>query len=176
LFTVSSSAVRSIVETQGKAVLAQQASGDFSVGFTSENCTGKTMITGVDGVMVPHVTQEQKTKRHQTEKAKRKDQSLKSTAKRGRPRKGSDGPYKEFKIVTFYDTDKKNKHVVGTRGNHHKLGRLMRREAHKLKLISDNYSYFPVASTKNVTISITVYHVNSGAGPMGPRFPTCRIA
>lgn len=36
-------------------------------------------------------------------------------------------------------------------------------------LIGDNYSYRPVASFKNVTISITVNHVNSGVGPMGPK-------
>ena len=132
--TLSSSTVRSIVEHQGKCILAQQASGDFPVGFTAEDCTGETLITGVDGVMVPHVTQEQKRKRRETEKAKRKSQSRDSTAKRGRPKKGADGPYKEFKIATFYDTDKQNKHVIGTRGNHQKLGKLMRREASKLKL------------------------------------------
>ncbi|MCH7556856.1 MAG: hypothetical protein IIB56_05295 [Planctomycetes bacterium] len=132
--TLSSSAIRSIVEHQGKCVLAQQASGQFPVGFTAEDCTDQTMITGVDGVMVPHVTQEQKRKRRETEKAKRKSQSRRSTAKRGRGKKGADGPYKEFKIVTFYDTDKQHKHVIGTRGNHHKLGKLMRREASKLKL------------------------------------------
>jgi len=77
--TLSSSAVRNIVEHQGKYVLAQQAGGEFPVGFTAEDCTDKTMITGVDGVMVPHVTQEQKRKRRQTEKAKRKSQSRRST-------------------------------------------------------------------------------------------------
>ena len=131
---ISSSAIRGIVENQGKRILAQQSSGSFSTGFTSEDCTDKTMITGTDGVMVPHVTQEQKDKRRQTEKAKRKRQRRKSTAKRGRPRKGADGSYKEFKIVSFYDKDKKHQHVVGTRGNHEKLGILMRREACKLKL------------------------------------------
>ncbi len=132
--TLSSSAIRSIVEYQGKYVLAQQASGKFPVGFVADDCTDKTMISGVDGVMVPHVTQEQKQKRRKTEKAKRKGQSRRSTAKRGRPKRGADGPYKEFKIATFYDTDKQHKHVIGTRGNHHKLGKLMRREASKLKL------------------------------------------
>ncbi len=139
--TLSSSVVRSIVEHQGQCILLQQASGKFPVGFTADDCTEKTMITGVDGVMVPHVTQEQKQKRRQTEKAKRKRQSRKSTSKRGRPRKGADGPYKEFKIVTFYDTLKQHKHVVGTRGNHHKLGKLMRREASKLKLDRARHKY-----------------------------------
>lgn len=132
--TISSSAIRGIVENQGKHILAQQSSGDFSIGFTAEDLTNDTLITGVDGVMVPHVTQEQKDKRRQTEKAKRKRQCRKSTAKRGRPKKGADGPYKEFKIVSFYDIDKKHQHVSGTRGNHQKLGKLMRREASKLQL------------------------------------------
>lgn len=139
--TVSSSAIRGIVENQGKRILAQQSSGDFSTGFTAEDFTDSTLITGVDGVMVPHVTQEQKDKRRQTEKAKRKRHSRKSTAKRGRPKKGSDGPYKEFKIVSFYDKDKKHQHVAGTRGNHEKLGKLMRREASKLKLDLAEHKY-----------------------------------
>jgi hypothetical protein len=139
--TLSSFAVRGIVESQGKYILAQQASRAFPVGFTAEDCTDKTMITGVDGVMVPHVTQEQKQKRRETEKVKRKRQSRKSTAKRGRPKKGADGPYKEFKIATFYDTDKRNQHVIGTRSNHEKLGKLMRREAAKLKLDQATHKY-----------------------------------
>jgi len=88
--TLSSSAIRGIMEHQGKCILAQQASDQFSVEFTTKDCTNKTMITGVDGVMVPHVTQEQKRKRRQTEKGKRKNQSRCSTAKRGRPKKGAD--------------------------------------------------------------------------------------
>lgn len=138
---ISSSSIRGIVENQGKRILAQQSSGDFSTGFTAEDLTDNTLITGVDGVMVPHVTQEQKDKRRQTEKAKRKRQSRKSTAKRGRPKKGADGSYKEFKIVSFYDTDKKHQHVAGTRGNHEKLGKLMRREASKLKLACAAHKY-----------------------------------
>lgn len=139
--TISSSAIRGIVEGQGKRILAQQSCGDFSVGFTVEDLTDDTLITGVDGVMVPHVTQEQKDKRRQTEKAKRKRQCRKSTAKPGRPKKGSDGPYKEFKIVSFYDKDKKHQHVAGTRGNHEKLGKLMRCEASKLKFDRAKHKY-----------------------------------
>jgi hypothetical protein len=139
--TLSSFAVRGIVEGQGKCILAQQVSGAFPVGFTAEDCTDNTMITGVVGVMVPHVTQEKKQKRRETEKIKRKRQSRKSTAKRGRPKSGADGPYKEFKIATFYDIDKQNQHVVGTRKNHEKLGKLMRREALKLKLDQAMHKY-----------------------------------
>ena len=76
------------------------------------------MIVGSDGVMVPMVTEEQKHKRRQTESKKRTEENRKSTARAARPRKGSDGDYKEFKIVTFYDEDKSHQYVVGTRGNH----------------------------------------------------------
>ena len=57
-------------------------------------------ITGADGVMVPMVTEQQKSKRRQTEKQKRIKEGRESTARKGRPKKGSDGDYKEFKIVT----------------------------------------------------------------------------
>lgn len=139
--TVSSTAIRGIVENQGKRILSQQARGDFSVEFTAEDCTDDTLITGVDGVMVPHVTQEQKDKRRRTEKTNRKRQNRKSTARRGRPRKGADGPYKEFKIVSFYDKDKTHQHVLGTRGNHEKLGKLMRREASRLQIDRAEHKY-----------------------------------
>ena len=142
--TVSSAAIRGLVEAQGKHILAQQSSGAFSVGFTAKDCTGQTLITGVDGVMVPHVTQTQKDKRRHTEQAKRTSQSRKSTAKRGRPKRGSDGPYKEFKIVSFYDTDKRHQHVTGTRGNHEALGRLMRREACRVRLDRAAYKEYDV--------------------------------
>ena len=131
---LSGRTVRTIVETQGRAVLAAQRSGSLRPGFTASDCTGKTMITGTDGVMVPLVTEQQKRKRRQAEAAQRAREGRGSTARPGRPRKGSDGPYKEFKVLTFYDPDKSHCHVVGTAGNHEVLGRLMRREAGRLRL------------------------------------------
>jgi hypothetical protein len=138
---LSSSAIRGIVENQGQCILAQQTCGDFSAGFTVKDCMAQTLITGVDGVMVPHVTEEQKQKRRATEKAKHHRPSRQSTARRGRPKKGADGPYKEFKIAAFYAPDKDHTHVIGTRGNHETLGRLMRREAARLKLDQADHKY-----------------------------------
>lgn len=131
---ISSFAIRTIVESQGLDVLAQQACGQVRPDFTADDCIDKTVITGADGVMVPLVTEEQKRKRRETEKAKRSGQNRKSTAKHGRPKSGSDGPYKEFKVVAFYSKDKKHQYAVGTSGNHKKLGRLMRREAGRIRL------------------------------------------
>ena len=76
--------------------------------------------------MVPMVTEQQKLKR--------KKEKRKSTAKPSRPRKGNDGPYKEFKIVAFYDKDKTHQYVVGTSGNHKVAGRIMRQVGRKLDI------------------------------------------
>ncbi len=126
--------IRQIAQAQGRAALAAQASGAVRPNFTAEDCKDQTVITGADGVMVPLVTEEQKRKRRATESARRALQGRASTARANRPKTGSDGPYKEFKIVSFYDPDKSHRHVVGTAGDHEQLGRLMRREAKRLGL------------------------------------------
>ena len=139
--TLSGSTIRTLVEHQGQAVLSAQRSGALQPRFTAGDCTDQTLISGSDGVMVPLVTETQKRKRRQTEAAKRLEQGRRSTARVGRPRKGSDGQYKEFKIVSFYDPDKSHCHVVGTAGNHKALGRLMRREAGRLHLAQAKVKY-----------------------------------
>ncbi len=139
--SICGSAVRGIVSNQGQAVMDAQRSGSVVPGFTASDCTARTVISGADGVMVPMVTDQQKRKRRATESAKRAEQGRASTAQAGRPRAGSDGPYKEFKVVSFYDPDKSHCHVVGTAGNHEALGRLMRREAGRVKLDQADLKY-----------------------------------
>ena len=133
--------LREIVENQGRAVLTAQQKGSLRPAFTAAECTGQTLITGADGVMVPLVTEEQKHQRRQTESAQRTEQGRSSTAPVGRPKLGSDGPYQEFKLVTFYDPDKSHCHVVATSGDHEALGRLMRREARRLHLAQAKVKY-----------------------------------
>lgn len=130
---LSEGTIRQIVEHQGRAVLADQRNGELKPNFTASDCTDQTMVTGTDGVMVPLVSDEQKRKRRATEKAKRQRDGRASTASPGRPKRGADGDYHEFKLVAFYDPDKSHRHVVGTAGDHRALGRLMRREAGRLK-------------------------------------------
>jgi hypothetical protein len=110
-------------------VLKGQQSGRLVPSFTAADCTGQTVITGADGVMVPRVTEEQKRKRRATEATKRAGRGRASTARAGRPKTDSDGAYKEFKVLSFYDLDKSHRHVVGTAGDQAALGILMRREA-----------------------------------------------
>ena len=145
---ISSNVVCQIVEYEGSVISRAQHRGQADPDFKAEDCTGKTVITGTDGVMVPLVTEQQKRKRRKKQSAKRKKEKRKSTAKASRPRKGSDGPYKEFKIVAFYDKDKTHQYVVGTSGNHEVAGRMMRQVGRKL----------------DISEALTTYSVTDGAG------------
>lgn len=139
--SISGRSLREIAEDEGRVVLRAQQKGSLRPAFTAAECTAQTLISGADGVMVPQVTEAQKHKRRETEAAKRIAQGRPSTAAVGRPKSGSDLPYKEFKLVTFYDPDKSHRHVVATRGNCQVLGRLMRREARRLHLAEAQVKY-----------------------------------
>jgi len=139
--SIGHSALRELVEREGRRAGKAIRQGQYGPDWTAEDCTDQTLITGADGVMVPVVTDQQKRKRRATEAQKRKQEGRSSTAKPGRPKTGSDGPYKEFKIASFYDSGKNHQYAVGTRGNHKVLGRILRREASKLKLDEALHKY-----------------------------------
>ena len=139
--SISGRTLREIVEDQGRSVLAAQRSGSLPPAFTAADCTDQTLITGADGVMAPMVTEAQKQKRRETESAKRIEQGRPSTAAVGRPKAGSDGPYKEIKLVSFYDPDQSHCHVVATAGDCEAAGVLMRREARRLALTTAKTKY-----------------------------------
>jgi hypothetical protein len=86
--------------------------------------------------MVPLVTQAEKDKRRKRRAPRRPGQP-----KRRRMHPGSDLPYKEFKIVAFYDPSKEHQYALGTSGNHQKLGELMRRAAGQIKLAQADTAY-----------------------------------
>ena len=138
---ISSSAIQDLVKREGRRAEMAIRQGQYGPDWTALDCTDQTLVTGADGVMVPMVTEQQKRKRRAAESKKRKGQGRKSTARGGRPRTGSDGPYKEFKIVSFYAGDKTHMYAVGTSGDHAALGRLMRREAGKLKIGQARHKY-----------------------------------
>jgi hypothetical protein len=48
--------------------------------------------------------------------------------------RGADNAYKEFKIATFYEQSNEHRQVLATAGDHTVLGRLIRREAQRLRL------------------------------------------
>lgn len=145
---VSAERLRQIVENEGQR--AVQARDKAWVGPTWEasDCQvtpeGATRVmVGSDGVMVPVITAAEKQKRSERHwaggpKRRRRSKPVARRAKRASTRRrryrGSDNGYKEFKIVTFYDQAHERQYAAGTAGDHKALGRLMRREAGKVKL------------------------------------------
>jgi hypothetical protein len=83
----------------------------------------RTAQLSLDGRTLREIVEDQG---RAVEAAKRIEQGRSSTASVGRPKPGSEGPFKEFKLQAFYDPDKTHCHVVGTAGDHEVLGRLMR--------------------------------------------------
>ncbi len=120
---MSGEQLRKLVIATGKSVLAAQRTGAIPTAFQAEDCpadpaepSGPTRLyTGVDGVMVPTVTDAEKVKRREAIKQKRQ-----RSGKKCRPlplrRKGSDEKFKEFKVITFYDESGEHWHEVLTRG------------------------------------------------------------
>ena len=130
---ISPERLRMIVEQEGHKVLQAQSQDPIETSLTPENCKtapdGPSRVyIGVDGVKVPMVTTEEKDKRRQKRGPKRKG------SRRRVMRSGADNPYKEFKIATFYDQSNDYRQVVATAGDHHVLGRLVRRQAVRLGL------------------------------------------
>jgi hypothetical protein len=85
------------------------------------------------------ITDAEKVARRQKVKGKRKQRAKgENKGKKARPlpprRAGADRRYKEFKIVAYYDEGQEHRLVCGTRGDHAVAGRLMRREAARIRL------------------------------------------
>jgi hypothetical protein len=134
---LSGETLRGLVETEGKRVVQAQKSGHLPVNWSAAACRTQSGATrlyfGSDGVMVPMVSDTEKRARRQKIKAKRRRRG-----KKARPlpalKPGADQKYKEFKIVAYYDETQDYRLVSGTRGDHEVAGRLMRREAARIRL------------------------------------------
>jgi hypothetical protein len=134
---LSGETLRVLVEAEGKRVLQAQRSGQLPLDWSALDCRTEQATTrvyfGSDGVTVPLVSDAEKSSRRQKVKQKRKRRGKKSRPLP--PRKvGADQRYKEFKIIAFYDETQEHRLVCGTRGDHAVAGRLMRREAARVRL------------------------------------------
>jgi hypothetical protein len=136
---VSGETLRVLVETEGRRVVQAQRSEQLPVGWSATDCRVEPKVQttrlylGSDGVMVPLVTDAEKTSRRQKTKQKRRKRG-----KKARPlppkKRGADQGYKEFKIVAYYDETQEHRLVCGTRGDHEEAGRWMRRQASRIRL------------------------------------------
>jgi hypothetical protein len=139
---LSDELLRQVVEAEGRAVLRVQQSGAWTLPWTAAACrlTGadqpagtSRVYLGADGVKVPLVTDQEKKARRQKVKHQRRRRGRKCRPL-PRARTGADQRYKEFKIVTYYDQEQVHRHVSVTRGDKDAAGRLMRRDAGRIRL------------------------------------------
>jgi hypothetical protein len=137
---LSGERLRQVVEAAGRRVLKAQQDDAVTVAWHAEDCSvpnGETrkktrIYTGCDGVMVPIITDAEKIKRRDRIKAKRRRCGKKCKPLPPR-RRGSDLSWKEFKVAFFYSEDSRRQHVAFTHGNHAAAGKLLRREADRLR-------------------------------------------
>jgi len=140
---ISGEFLRQVVEAEGKAVGKAANAGLLPLDWDASDCrshdrdgqeTGQTRLyLGSDGVKVPLITDVEKKGRRAKVKAKRRRCGKKCRPLR-RVKEGADQSYKEYKIVTYYDDTQEHRLVSVTRGDCEQAGRLMRRDAGRLKL------------------------------------------
>lgn len=138
---MSAEQLRQLVQGEGRRVLRAQQNNAIPAAFTAADCVvpgdrQRTRIyTGVDGVMVPVITDAEKRKRR--ESVVRKRRAAERAGKRLRPlppRKfGADQSFKEFKTITFYDETNDHRHILLSRSKRTQVGSLLRREGARLK-------------------------------------------
>jgi hypothetical protein len=136
---LSGEQVRLLVLAEGQRVLAAQQAGAIPPEFQAGDCPvdpqrtdGPTRLyTGVDGVMVPLVTDVEKIKRRKKVVEKRRRSGKKRPPLPPRTR-GADRAFKEFKTVVFYDEHGKHWHEALSRNSRINVGPLIRREAQRL--------------------------------------------
>lgn len=142
---ISEELMRRVVEREGKAVLKAGRDPQLELDWSAAACRTITpqgqavsrVYGSADGVMVPVTTQAEKDKRRETVLKRRKEKRPAQGAKRqrlGAVKAGADGRYKQFFVTEFYDQDHEHKLVGATRGDHRKLGKLLRQEAERIRL------------------------------------------
>jgi hypothetical protein len=140
--SLGESLLREVVEADGKRVLAASESGALKPQWRATGCKVQTpagqeisrVYLGIDGFMVPLLTD--------AEKRKRRDKVVAARARRpaekpklsplSRRKTGADERYKEFKLVQFHDETMKHRLVSVTRKPCEEAGRIMRRDARRI--------------------------------------------
>jgi hypothetical protein len=136
---------RQVVESEGKAVLKAAAEELLPVDWSAKECVvekpdgqKKALVyASADGVLVPATTQAEKDKRRATVKRKRQAKRARKGVKRARlsaVKRGADQRYKQLYLTSFYDQDKSHRLVSVTRGDHEAMGKLLGRDAARLRL------------------------------------------
>lgn len=142
---LSDEKLRQVVESEGKAVLAWQEHGQLELDFdaggwvTAETGGGpptSRAYVGIDGFMLPVVSDAEAGKRFDKAAARRKTLKRRKGVRRPKlkRRPGADQRYKELKLVTIYDQGKEHRLTRATRGGVGKAGRVLRQMAGDVRL------------------------------------------
>jgi hypothetical protein len=144
--SLSAENLRKLVEHEGQLVLEAQRSEQLELDFTAADCKTQQrpdgrettrLYVGLDGVMVPVITQTEKDKRRAKAKQRRKHLPRRRGVHR-RPlppaKQGTDERYKEFKIATLYDQEHKHRYVRATYKDRATAGKLLAKAAGEVRL------------------------------------------
>lgn len=155
---VSAEQLRLLITQDGRDVARRQDSGELLPSFQATGCKipvdamadadapprsvagilGQKPITriyvGVDGVMVPVITEAEKLLRRKKTLEKRRKCGKKC---RPLPRlaKGAKGPYREFKVVEFHDEGREHTHQTLSADLRNSVGIRIRRDALRLNFL-----------------------------------------
>jgi hypothetical protein len=138
---ISDEMLRQLVESEGRAVIAWQEDDQLELDFdagawkTGGAGSGRAYV-GIDGFMLPAVTDAEAGKRFDGAVARRRTIKRRKGVRREKikRRTGADNRYKEIKQVTIYDQDKDHRLVRATRGGVDKAGRMLRQMADDVHL------------------------------------------
>jgi Uncharacterised protein family (UPF0236) len=140
---VSREKLRQLVEGEAATITQARNSGELPATWTSADAkldekkkdSPTRVYTGVDGVMMPTVTQAEKDKRRKNHSIRRQQRSA-SGVGNAKPlppaREGTDERYKEMKIGLFYDQPKKHRHAFVTEANSKAFGPLLKVHARQV--------------------------------------------
>jgi hypothetical protein len=126
--------LRQIVEAEAAAVTRGREEGRLPGSWSTQ---GERLYVGVDGLLVPTVTEAEKKKRRASQVGRRaaRVRHGKANVKALPPRnKGTDQGYKEMKLGLFYDQDKEHRHAFVTCGGPERLGSLLRSQGSLIHL------------------------------------------
>ena len=142
---ISEEMLRNVVESEGQAVLRASAQEQLEIDWSGADCRAPTpsgqevtrLYVSADGVLVPTTTEVEKQKRRTTVLARRGKMSgrqRRQLARLGPVKQGSDQRYKQVYVTIFYDQKKEHRLVGVTRKDHRGLGKLLGREAARVRL------------------------------------------
>jgi hypothetical protein len=144
---MSDEKLRQVAESEGRAVLAweehEQLEFDFEAASsrtsrTSDGTIKSRIYVGIDGFMLPMVSDAEMAARFEKAKVRRARLPGRNGVRRPRLRRrvGADQRYKEFKLVTLYDQEQRHRRVRATRGGVKQAGRMLRAMSEDVKLPS----------------------------------------